>query len=81
MADARSKGRFPTGERHWGHRLTEDDVARIRVLHKSGALLKDIAARFDVSRATIGDIISGRTWCTDAKNRQACRDYALSFDA
>jgi len=24
---------------------------------------------------------AGYVWCTDAKNRQACRDYALSFDA
>ena len=51
------------GERNGCAKLTESCVKRIRALaSKSGNTQNDIAATFDISRATVSDIVRGRRW-------------------
>lgn len=50
------------GSRHRMAKLTESDVLAIRTMKRSGISTRDLAARFSVSRATIGDLLAGRTW-------------------
>jgi hypothetical protein len=50
------------GERHPNHKLTNDDVLKIRELGKSGVMHKDIAKLFPVNRMTIGKIMRNVIW-------------------
>ena len=51
------------GERHGGHRLTEQEVGEIRTLLLDKDLrIIDIAARYSVARQTINAIRDGRSW-------------------
>jgi hypothetical protein len=59
MADASAKRRTRQGSRHWGAKLTEDDVAFLR---SSGLATATLARRFGVERATIRNAREGRTW-------------------
>ena len=52
------KGR--KGENHHGNKLTEEDVRDIRNIE--GVYQKDIAFLYNVSRATISDIINKKKW-------------------
>lgn len=52
--DCFERGRSPY------QKLTADDVREIRSL--TGMMIKDIAAKFSVTRQTIGDIRAGRRW-------------------
>lgn len=76
IADASSKGRLLTGDRHpWrrraglvrrgeavpSHKLTAADVHEIRALAEIHSAIS-IANRFGVSDSAIRDIITGRTW-------------------
>lgn len=62
MADAAAKGRIAHGEASARARLTEADVRAIRKMRQAGSLQREIAAAFRVGRATIEDILVGRTW-------------------
>lgn len=69
MRDCAAKGRkvatAPFGEAHWCHKLTADQVAEIRRLHVPyGRTLsvRGLAAKFGVSKSTIGDVLTGRNW-------------------
>ena len=51
-----------SGERHHGHILSWGEVDVIRSSRKQGALVADFADTYGVSRATIYDITSNRSW-------------------
>ncbi|KKM62165.1 hypothetical protein LCGC14_1524500, partial [marine sediment metagenome] len=51
-----------TGENHGMHKLTEKKVLKVKRLLKEGTTQQKIAEMFDVSRMTITDINTGRTW-------------------
>lgn len=56
-------GQAPKGDTHPHAKLKESDIKEIRQMYASGEwLMKDIAARFGVSRPTISDVITGRQW-------------------
>jgi DNA-binding transcriptional regulator LsrR (DeoR family) len=51
------------GEQHGNAKLTEADVHEIRRLHSEDGLgHRRIARRFDVSRAAVHRILTGRAW-------------------
>jgi hypothetical protein len=62
LADMAAKGRSAWGEKNHHAKLTRDEVQEIRAMSRRGVLQRDIAARFNISRATVGDIIRGRSW-------------------
>ncbi len=63
-ADMMAKGRGARGERHGNHKLTDDDVVRIRAL--AGSMLqREIAARFGVNQQTVSKILNGSRRLTD----------------
>jgi len=51
-----------SGEDHGASILTEKDVKEMRSLKLSGATADDLAIKFNVSRWTVFDAVSGRTW-------------------
>ena len=51
------------------YKLTESDVQNIRQLLDAGMMLKVIAAKFDVSPWTIGEIRRGKAW-KDARGQK-----------
>jgi len=55
-------GTHNKGSRHNMAKLTEDDVLKIKELCGLGKIQSIVAKQFDVSQATIGMIMSGRTW-------------------
>ena len=60
--DMKLKKRSTIGERNPLAKLTEDKVVEVFKLHKSGMQQKDIAAMFNVSRATISLVVSRKNW-------------------
>lgn len=54
--------RAVVGERHGSARLTEEAVRIIRRERTAGALVRDLASRFGVSKRTIYDVSMGQTW-------------------
>lgn len=76
--DQKEKGRYQSGDRHFLHRhpemikrggdlpwtaLTEDDVRRIRSLASTTSMTSvELGVIFGVNKATIKDILHGRTW-------------------
>lgn len=61
MADNKAKGKSSYGERSWNAKLTDALVLEIRGL-KGTATQLEIAGRYGMSQASIGHIMSGRTW-------------------
>lgn len=63
-ADQKSKGRTPSrhGQRNSRARLSLEQVESIRRMRASGALLRDVAAAFEVSKGHVSHICSGRAW-------------------
>jgi DNA-binding NarL/FixJ family response regulator len=62
LVDAIERRRIVSGERHYKTKFTARDVRAVRQLASEGWRHAEIAARFDVSRATIGNIINRKTW-------------------
>ena len=62
MRDKVAKGRQAKGVDNGQAKLSEDDVQAIRA--SLGESRKEVARRFGVSAATVGDILCGRTWTT-----------------
>lgn len=62
MEDCVSKGRMPRGSKRPISILTEESVAKIRLLDYRGIMRKDLATMFGVSESTIWQIFSGRSW-------------------
>lgn len=63
--DALLHGTAVRGERCPAAKLTEQEVAEIRRLVNQGIPQKQLAARFGVSRPTVSEIVSGKTWAID----------------
>lgn len=59
--DMVAKDRSPRGERAPGAKLTEADILTIREAAPK-TLHRFLAARYGVSRQTIGDVVRGRRW-------------------
>jgi len=51
-----------SGELHTSSKLTNNDVAIIKKLHKDGTRTSIISKKFAVSDSTIRNIVYGRTW-------------------
>lgn len=69
MRDMISKGRRvnevtpeQTGSRNSQTHLSEDDVRTIRARRAGGSMLREIGAEFGISKATVSEICSRRTW-------------------
>ena len=62
MKDKAGKGRATRGESCRHSRLTEIDIKLIRMWLKRGYTQRSIADVFEISRQSIGDINTGRTW-------------------
>lgn len=65
IRDKVSKKRTPTGENHHNHKLTADDVLKIREMYKPWnreSSLSVIAKLFNVDVKTIHKIILRKTW-------------------
>lgn len=58
----RGRGKWASGEANGQARLTRSQVARVRRLRSRGLTHQAIADRFGVSRTTITNILSGKTW-------------------
>jgi hypothetical protein len=50
------------GKGHGMSKLTEDDVRKIRDLHGAGLSHRAIAKGFNVTRHSVGNVLSGKTW-------------------
>lgn len=61
-ADMVARGRSPRGSRSGASKLTESQVAEIRARQAAGELHRVLAADYGVSRVTITNIVSGKTW-------------------
>lgn len=70
MRDAAARGRTSSGENHPSHRLSAEDVRQVRTRLARGDKQAEIARDFGVSRGTIGDIATNRTWCTSHRAEQ-----------
>lgn len=64
VADKMSKKRHRNlqGEKHPLSKLTDQDVKQIRKLQSEGALHRELAKQFNVTKGTIGFIIRQETW-------------------
>jgi hypothetical protein len=59
--DSAERGRNSFGERHGMSKLTCDEVVEMRRLRHEGALLRELAERFDVTEANVSSICRGKT--------------------
>lgn len=50
------------GSQHGRALITEKDVVEIRRLHASGMIHRDIAPKFGITRVTVSNICTRRTW-------------------
>ena len=62
MNDMKERNRQKYGERHWRAKLTEDDVREIKIMLGFGIMSTELAKRFKISPAGIGDIKTGKNW-------------------
>ena len=63
MNDMVSRGRSKKGERHWNHKLTEDQISEILKNRETREVTqRSLARKFGVSESTITHVIKGRTW-------------------
>ena len=60
--DEHGKTFLPKGSLHPMSKLTEDAVIKMRSMKSGGANVGDLAREFCVSRWTVFDALSGRTW-------------------
>jgi hypothetical protein len=63
IADRDTRGRGTRGERSPTAKLTAEQVRAIRATHAAGGYtLREIAAQFDVTHATVVRIVNGQAW-------------------
>lgn len=61
--DMVSRGRSRKGERHWNHKLTEEQISEILENRKTRAVTqRSLAKKFGVTESAITHVIKGRTW-------------------
>jgi hypothetical protein len=58
----RGPGHFGVGSQRPTSKLTEEDVARARVLYAHGASIEDLAEEYGITRICMGNAVRGRTW-------------------
>lgn len=62
-ADSLAHGTFPRGERHGKALMTEEKVINLRKMwDKREATQLQLAAKFDISRSAVQQILARRTW-------------------
>ncbi len=64
MADALHKGRFASvrGSANGMSKLTAADIPAIRKAYALGSTMTALAKKYRVARATVGHVLSKRTW-------------------
>ena len=62
MRDMIAKGRALIGVRNPNAKLTEDDVIEMRALRIEGWKLADLAARYGIDFASVGNICRRKSW-------------------
>ena len=62
QADKVRHGRVSRGATHGMSKLTDADATRILILVAGGRTKKSVADEYGISRVTVGDIVSRRTW-------------------
>lgn len=62
IADRKTHGTSPDGERSWTAKLTDDDVRRIKRRLAAGEGQRSIARDFPVGRSLVQAIKSGKVW-------------------
>lgn len=87
MDDRDSKMRQPYGEKNGQARLTESQVLEIREIGRSIPQTA-VAKKFGISRAAVGDILSGRRWkhvggtlvdrTSEHANKPSCERHAMA---
>ena len=61
--DMKRKGRFPIGSRHWGAKLTEEQVLEMRHLYFSGKIsMYRLAKDSHLAHSTIREAVRGISW-------------------
>lgn len=58
----KGRGNNPSGVRHWQAKLSKHQVVKIKMAHLCGIQKSEIAKRFKVSRATVHDVILGKSY-------------------
>jgi hypothetical protein len=70
--------RTARGEQNGKAKLTAEAVQEIRTRHRSGETVTDIAARFEVARTTVRQVILRQTWrhvdCNSGETARAQRE-------
>lgn len=61
-ADKIRHGTSSRGERQGRHKLTSEEVRKVRKLHQDGCSIKSLSASFGVATATIYSIVNRKTW-------------------
>lgn len=62
LRDMVGKGRSNRGEKHWNSKLTEGQVADMRKRRGEGMLIREIASKFNISRAQAQRVVTGERW-------------------
>lgn len=62
LADMRSKGRAPVGDRNGQARLSDDDVRLIHAAVKAGERTRDIAVRFGIGKGHVLQVARATRW-------------------
>lgn len=60
--DRKGRRKMPRGEDHGRAKLTEQEVAEIRIMASLGAKQRDIAKQFGVARSLVGRIVLQQAW-------------------
>lgn len=60
--DAFERGLVPVGERHHMAKMTEELVRMARLEYQQGASICQLSERYGISRDSIGNAVSGKTW-------------------
>jgi predicted DNA-binding protein (UPF0251 family) len=67
MRDMVDRGRSNAGRKHWAAKLSPEQVEEIRAAYESGESQPSIAARYNVSRGHVSNIVRKSTWKTTDK--------------
>lgn len=62
VADKVAKRRQARGEHNGNAKLSSSEVAEMRALHKAGYSYKTLQSKFNVARATVWRVTSGKNW-------------------